>query len=170
MSQNFEQTYLQLRRAVLEFSGPVAVRYPKGGEGEFRGDTGPAGTCVLRTGRDITLLGYGGMINQLLDCARPLGFCSAEELWEYLRLIPGAVSPMGVLQAGGRGGEVEIAIDRELMSFQRIGLHPNRNDATLWIRPAALVTFLQRAGQQVTLLDLDGAGTEETRATSGNEP
>ena len=69
---SFQELRSMLRRAVLEFSGPVAVRYPKGGEGEFQGDTGPAGTCVLRTGRDITLLGYGGMINQLLDCARRL--------------------------------------------------------------------------------------------------
>ena len=61
-----------LRRAVLELTGPVAIRYPKGGEGSFRGDTGPAASCVLRPGRDITLLGYGGMIDQLLDCAARL--------------------------------------------------------------------------------------------------
>ena len=61
-----------LRWAVLECDGPVAVRYPKGGEGAFRGDGGAAGTCVLRPGRDITLLGYGGMIDQLLDCAQRL--------------------------------------------------------------------------------------------------
>ena len=58
-----------LRRAVMECSGPVAIRYPKGGEGSFQGDAGPAGASVLREGKDITLIGYGTMVNHLLDCA-----------------------------------------------------------------------------------------------------
>ena len=69
---SFQELRSMLRRAVLELTGPVAIRYPKGGEGSFRGDTGPAASCVLRPGRDITLLGYGGMIDQLLDCAARL--------------------------------------------------------------------------------------------------
>ena len=69
---SFQELRSMLRWAVLECDGPVAVRYPKGGEGAFRGDGGAAGTCVLRPGRDITLLGYGGMIDQLLDCAQRL--------------------------------------------------------------------------------------------------
>ena len=69
---SFQELRSMLRRAVLDQTGPVAVRYPKGGEGTFRGDTGAASTCILRQGRDITLLGYGGMIDQLLDCARRL--------------------------------------------------------------------------------------------------
>ena len=55
-----------LRKAVLEMTGPVAVRYPRGGDGRF---TGIAEDPILRPGRDITLCGYGTMINQLLEAA-----------------------------------------------------------------------------------------------------
>ena len=69
---SFQELRSMLHHAVLECTGPVAVRYPKGGEGSFREDTGAVGSCVLRPGSDITLLGYGGMIDPLLDCARRL--------------------------------------------------------------------------------------------------
>ena len=58
-----------LRYAVQQVSGPAAIRYPKGGEGRFREDTGAVKTSLIRTGGDITLIGYGTMVNQLLDCA-----------------------------------------------------------------------------------------------------
>lgn len=66
---NFRELRSMLRYAVREVSGPVAIRYSKGSEGRFLEDTGPAETCVIREGNDITLIGYGLMINQLLDCA-----------------------------------------------------------------------------------------------------
>ena len=61
-----------LRRAIYEVKGPVAVRYPRGGQGDYQEDSGPAGSVVLRTGKDITLTGYGITINGLLDCAKRL--------------------------------------------------------------------------------------------------
>ena len=58
-----------LRRAVLEMNGPVAVRYPRGCDGAF---TSVAEKPVLREGTDITLIGYGTMINNVLDAAKLL--------------------------------------------------------------------------------------------------
>ena len=62
------QTELEqmLRRAVLEMKGPVAVRYPRGGDGAF---TDCAASPLLRAGKDITLVSYGKLINQLLAAA-----------------------------------------------------------------------------------------------------
>ena len=57
---------IMLRTAVLEEKGPVAIRYPRGGDGRF---TGVCGDPVLRQGKDITLCAYGTMINPLLDAA-----------------------------------------------------------------------------------------------------
>lgn len=57
---------IMLRTAVLEEKGPVAIRYPRGGDGRF---TGVCGDPVLRQGKDITLCAYGTMINSLLDAA-----------------------------------------------------------------------------------------------------
>ena len=58
-----------LRRAVLKMDGPVAVRYPRGCDGAF---TSVAEKPVLREGTDITLIGYGTMINNVLDAAKLL--------------------------------------------------------------------------------------------------
>lgn len=55
-----------MRRAVLELSGPVAIRYPRGGDGFIQS------ACeqpVIREGRHITLATYGTMINAMAQAA-----------------------------------------------------------------------------------------------------
>ena len=55
-----------LQRAVLEMDGPVAIRYPRGGDGFLKSIcTSP---CI-RDGSDITLVSYGTTINQILEVA-----------------------------------------------------------------------------------------------------
>ena len=56
-----------LREAVVECRGPVAVRYPRGGEG-MRYQGCQAGTCV-REGTDCTLVCYGTGVEDALECA-----------------------------------------------------------------------------------------------------
>lgn len=65
------QTELEnmLRQAVLEMDGPVAVRYPRGCDGAW---TKAAEHPILREGKDITLVGYGRLINEILDAAELL--------------------------------------------------------------------------------------------------
>ena len=58
-----------LRRAVLEMTGPVAVRYPRGCDGTF---TGIAEQPCLREGSDITLVTYGTLVNEVLAAAKML--------------------------------------------------------------------------------------------------
>ena len=58
-----------LRRAVLEMTGPVAVRYPRGCDGAF---TGIAEQPRLREGKDITLVTYGTLVNEVLSAAKLL--------------------------------------------------------------------------------------------------
>ena len=69
---NFSELDRMLERAVKEMEGPVAVRFPRGGQGEFREDAGDAPAAVLRRGEDITLVSYGTMINNVLAAARLL--------------------------------------------------------------------------------------------------
>ncbi len=61
-----------LEQAVLHMDGPVAVRYPRGGEGAYTADSGAEASVVLRSGKDITLAGYGIQINDLLEAAQIL--------------------------------------------------------------------------------------------------
>ncbi len=66
---NYAELTAMLDRAVNQMKGPVAIRYPRGGEGVYRENSGTAGSVLLRQGSDITLVGYGMLVNQLLLCA-----------------------------------------------------------------------------------------------------
>ena len=69
---SFEELRAMLRYAVEKCRGPVAVRYPKGGEGAFRALCGVEGASVIRPGTDVTIAAYGVMVNEALEAARLL--------------------------------------------------------------------------------------------------
>ncbi len=69
---NFAELRTMLDRAVNEIKGPVAIRYPRGGEGAYRADSGRQNLVELREGADITLCAYGMMINNVLEAAKLL--------------------------------------------------------------------------------------------------
>ena len=65
---SFQELHDMLEYALYNVSGPVAVRYPRGGEGTYTGSS-MSEECVLREGGDITLVCYGTMINEALEAA-----------------------------------------------------------------------------------------------------
>ena len=69
---SFEELRAMLRYAVEKVRGPVAVRYPRGGEGEFRALCGIEGASVIRPGTDVTIAAYGTMVNEAVEAARLL--------------------------------------------------------------------------------------------------
>ena len=69
---SFEELRAMLRYAVEKVRGPVAVRYPRGGEGIFQSLCGIEGADVLRPGDHVTIAAYGTMINEALEAARLL--------------------------------------------------------------------------------------------------
>lgn len=69
---SYAELRVMLRCAVLDRKGPVALRYPRGGEGAYRANSVTARTVSIREGTDITLAGYGILINQLLETAELL--------------------------------------------------------------------------------------------------
>ena len=69
---SFAELREMLRHAVLTVRGSVAVRYPRGGEGDYRAMSGVEGTAVLRGGSDLTLIAYGTMVNEVLAAAELL--------------------------------------------------------------------------------------------------
>ncbi len=94
-----EQTKM-LNWAVEEYNGPVAIRYPRGGNRSFTGcnwtaNSGTARTGALachRMGGDVTLVTYGVMIDNVLKAARILSSQGIEAT--VLRLL--TVSPLPV--------------------------------------------------------------------------
>lgn len=69
---SFAELSAMLRHGANKLGGPVAVRYPRGGEGAYRGLAAVDGTSVLQPGSDLTLIAYGTMINEVLAAAETL--------------------------------------------------------------------------------------------------
>ena len=69
---SFKELEGMLTRAVVNCSGPVAIRFPRGGEGAYTQDSGNRTSVVLREGRDVTLVSYGIHINNVLQAAEQL--------------------------------------------------------------------------------------------------
>ena len=64
---------------------------------------------------------------------RPLRFASENDLMDILGLIPGAVTPLGILNDEER--KVQVFLDREFLEGRKlIGVHPNENTATVWLK------------------------------------
>ena len=65
---SYAELETMLRAAIYDINGSVAIRYPRGGEGKYTAcNTAPE--TLLREGRDVTLVCYGIMTNEVLDAA-----------------------------------------------------------------------------------------------------
>ena len=69
---NYAELHSMLEYAVYEVKGPVALRYPRGGEGDYGEPWDGQSVTVLRPGRDVTLAGYGTQVDALLAAAELL--------------------------------------------------------------------------------------------------
>ncbi len=78
-------------------------------------------------------------LGQVLGVGK-LSFASEERLQKYLAVTHGAVSPLGVLN--DETHTVIVALDEELMSWEKIGVHPNDNTATVWVKPTDLKAII----------------------------
>ena len=68
---SFAELAAMLREAICRMDGPVAVRYPRGGECGYSG-LHPEKEALLRDGTDLTLVAYGTMICEALRAANML--------------------------------------------------------------------------------------------------
>lgn len=79
---------------------------------------------------------------------KPLTFVKADELADILGLIPGAVSPFGLLNDAEK--KVVFYIDGAFKDgLGLIGIHPNDNTATVWLKAEDLIKIIQDHGNEV---------------------
>lgn len=71
--------------------------------------------------------------------SRPLSMASENDLWEFLKLRKGAVTPFGVLNDPER--RVSVTID-SFFQGSVLGIHPNDNTCTVWIGSDDLVSVI----------------------------
>lgn len=84
---------------------------------------------------------------------RPLSFATEEELKKYLGLIPGAVTPLGILN--DIENKVQVYIDKEFLENSGlIGVHPNDNTATVWLKTEELINIIKKHGNTVNVISI----------------
>lgn len=69
-----------------------------------------------------------------------LSFASEERLMKYLKLEPGAVTPLAVIN--DEANEVEVVFDENLKKEEMLGVHPCVNTATILLTPNDLEKYV----------------------------
>lgn len=84
---------------------------------------------------------------------RPLSFASEEELAALLGLFPGAVTPLGLLNDAQH--IVKLFLDAELLAPPGlVGVHPNDNTATVWLKTEDLLRILREHGSEAEVTEI----------------
>jgi len=84
---------------------------------------------------------------------RPLTFASEEDLFSILKLTPGSVTPFGILNDDER--KVEFYLDESFLETDSlIGVHPNDNTATVWLRVKDLISIIKEHGNPVHVVSI----------------
>ncbi len=164
---NYAELRSMLRRAVSHTDGPIALRYPRGGEGAYREDHSDSSDVCLREGTDAVLVSYGILINEALDAAQRLeqsglsvsvvklnnltdGF--SEELFEKICSCGRVCVAEDVVHAGSMGQELAEQLARR-------GITPR------WIRLCNTGSTFAPQGAVPRIYEyyhLDGKGIAET--------
>ena len=82
-----------------------------------------------------------------------LSFGSAERLMKYLGVVPGAVTPFGVIN--DKEGAVRVALDRKILEHEPLNFHPLDNAKTTSIAAADFMQFLEAEDHVAILIDFD---------------
>lgn len=80
-----------------------------------------------------------------------LTFGSEKRLMKYLGVKPGSVSPFGLIN--DETHHVHLFIDEQLQTAEYISFHPNDNTASLVVKYADLLKFLQAMGNSYEFIN-----------------
>ena len=84
---------------------------------------------------------------------KSLSFASQEDLMSIMGLIPGAVSPFGLLN--DEEFKVQFYVDEELLGGEGIiGIHPNNNTATVWLKTKDVLQIIEEHGNKVHIVSI----------------
>lgn len=94
-------------------------------------------------------------LHKRIESAR-LSFGRPELLAELLGVVPGSVTPFGVINDSGR--RVSVILDKALLRHEMLNFHPLENTATTTISRDDFLAFLRHAGHEPKILAVSGAG------------
>ncbi len=108
------------------------------------------GRVFLLVAEESTPIDMKGL-HRLLGSAR-LSFGKPELLEDVLGVIPGAVTPFGVINDTEK--RVSVVLDETLMQHDILNFHPLENTATTAIGNEDLLIFLKDTGHEPKIMDL----------------
>lgn len=82
---------------------------------------------------------------------RPLTFASEDDLLGIMKLSPGSVTPLGLLNDSER--KVKFYLDAEL-SGGMMGVHPNDNTATVYLKAVDVMRLIGEHGNETEIVEL----------------
>lgn len=84
---------------------------------------------------------------------RPLSFASESDLMNILNLSSGAVTPLGLLN--DEQTRTIMYPDRDFIKEPSlIGVHPNDNTATVWLKTHDLIRIIKEHGNIINLIEI----------------
>ena len=84
--------------------------------------------------------------------ATRLSFASSERLEKHLKLEPGHVSPMGLIN--DIAGNVEVLFDKDLKNKELLAVHPNTNEASILINFKDLENFVKETKHEIKYINI----------------
>ena len=93
-------------------------------------------------------------LSSQINSAR-LSFASAEAMEEYLDILPGSVSVMGLMN--DKKNAVNLLVDEDVLKGEYVGCHPCGNTSSLKIKTTDVFDkFLKAVGHTATVVHLTG--------------
>jgi len=102
---------------------------------------------VTLSDKPINIKEMGNKIN-----AKGLSFGKPDLLAEVLGVIPGAVTPLAVINA--QNHTLKVILDEEMMENELLNFHPLVNTATTTIAAKDLIKFLEHCNQDFEIIRL----------------
>lgn len=109
------------------------------------------GSPWLVTCRDEQTVKVNGL-SRLLSAPR-FSFAKPEMLLQVLGVEPGSVTPLALINDEKRA--VSFVLDRALLSYELLNVHPLINTSTTSMAPNDLLIFAKNLGYEPILVDLD---------------
>ena len=84
---------------------------------------------------------------------RRLSFASEKDLYDIMKLKAGSVTPLGLLN--DKDLKVTFYLDKTFLSGKKIiGIHPNDNTATIWLKVQDLISIIREHKNKVNIVEI----------------
>lgn len=81
-----------------------------------------------------------------------LSFASEERLMKYLKLTPGSVTPLAIINDEEKA--VEVVLDEDLKKESLLGVHPCINTSTVLITPDNLEKYIKKFNNKISYIKI----------------